>query len=237
MDGLLLVNKPRGISSFDVIRQLRYQLSDISYQKQESDIRYPIPGKLKIGHTGTLDPMATGLMLLLFGPATEKAGRFSKLDKVYEAEITLGFTSSTGDAEGKLNKISDLVPTRNSVLGTLNSFIGQIDQTPPQFSAVKVGGQRAYKLARKGQKVKIPSRKTTVHWIRDTGYDYPKVVFSTKVSSGTYIRSLAQDIGQKLGTGAYLSALKRTQIGDFKLASAIELDASPTVILNSIQDL
>ncbi len=217
MDGLLLVNKPKGITSFDVIRSLRRTT-----------------GFKKIGHAGTLDPLASGLMIMLFGTATKAASNYSKLDKMYEAELTLGFESETADAEGSLSKVSDVVPSREKVEQALNTFVGHIDQTPPQFSAIKVGGQRAYKQARKGQKVEIPSRKVTIYNVELVSYDYPTVVIRTKVSSGTYIRSLAEDFGKKLGTGAYLSGLVRTEIADFKLSDAVELEASADEIANRL---
>ncbi len=220
MNGILLVNKPKGISSFDVIRKLRR-----------------ITGFKKIGHAGTLDPLATGLMIMLFGSATKAASNYSILDKVYEAELTLGFESTTGDAEGELNKINNDVPTAKKVETVLNSFVGQQDQTPPQFSAIKVGGQRAYKLARKGQEVEIPSRKVTIHSTKLNDYRYPLITFTAKVSSGTYIRSLAQDIGQKLGAGAYLSKLARAEIGDFKLVDAVDLDTSAEQINQTLISL
>ncbi len=206
MDGLLLVNKPIGISSFDVIRQLRRST-----------------GVRKIGHAGTLDPAASGLMLLLFGQATKSAAQFSKLDKVYEAEITLGSESSTGDREGTLNKISERRPSEAEVAKALKTFIGRISQTPSVYSAIKINGQEAYKRARRGETVEMPSRTVTVYNLQTTDYNYPILKITAKVSSGTYIRTLAEDIGAKLGVGAYLSGLVRTAVGDFKLTDALEL--------------
>ncbi|HSX14758.1 MAG TPA: tRNA pseudouridine(55) synthase TruB [Candidatus Saccharimonadales bacterium] len=216
-NGLLVINKPKGITSFDVIRQLRR-----------------ITGERKIGHTGTLDPMATGVMILLFGSATKRAGEYSQLDKTYLAEITLGFTSSTGDAEGELREISDTRPDRGQVESVLTAFIGTIKQTPPVYSAIKIGGQEAYKRARRGEEVEMPTRQVTIHSIKLIEYDYPKLTIQADVSSGTYIRTLAADIGQKLGTGAYLSALERTKAGDFNLDQAISLDSSQEIIESNI---
>jgi tRNA pseudouridine55 synthase len=206
--GLLLIDKPAGITSFDIIRTLRRTT-----------------GVRKIGHAGTLDPAATGLMLILFGAATKQASKFSDLDKTYVAEMRLGKTSTTGDREGELAAVSDRQPSRDEVETTLKQFVGEIIQTPSKYSAIKVGGVRAYKLARAGKDVAMPPRQVTIHEIKFLDYSYPTVHFKAKVSSGTYIRTLAEDIGQELKTGAYLSALQRIQIGDFSLDQASELNA------------
>lgn len=218
MNGLLVVDKPAGITSFDCIRKLRQ-----------------ITGERKIGHTGTLDPMATGVMILLFGTATKQAAQYSKLDKTYEAEITLGATSSTGDAEGGLTKVNDRVLELATVESVLAKFTGQITQTPPVYSAIKVDGQEAYKRARRGEVVEMPSRLVTVYSVKLTDYQYPVINITADVSSGTYIRTLAQDIGEALGTGAYLSALHRTRIGEFTLDAAAELSDTKETIEKRLQ--
>jgi len=220
INGLLVINKPQGITSFDVIRQLRR-----------------ITGERKVGHTGTLDPMATGVMVLLFGSATKQAAEFSKLNKTYEAEITLGSTSSTGDAEGQLTPGSDQEPTVDQVQTALKQFTGQITQTPPIYSAIKIDGQEAYKRARRGESVEIPSRQVTIYSIKLLDYSYPIIKLAADVSSGTYIRTLAEDVGKALETGAYLSGLVRTRVGEFDLAKAIELDASKNEIALAIIDI
>ena len=218
MDGLLLIDKPARWTSHDVVARVR------------SVIRTQTGQKAKVGHTGTLDPFATGLLILVVGSYTKKAGEFSKLDKTYEAEITLGANSSTGDIEGKITKRGDRGegiggrrPTEPAVRRVLSRFEGKILQTPHKYSAVKVGGQRAYKLARAGKEVKLKPREVTIYSLELLSYEYPKVKIRTKVSSGTYIRSLAEDIGEALGTGAYLSALRRTSVGDFKVENAQNL--------------
>lgn len=180
--------------------------------------------RVKVGHTGTLDPFATGLMVILVGDATRDAQKYSKLDKTYEVEMTLGQTSSTGDPEGELTKISTQAPELKEIEQTLKSFAGEIEQIPPKFSAIKVDGKRAYQLARAGKEVKIDPRKVLIHKIELTSYDYPKVLFNCQVSSGTYVRSLCEDIGNKLNTGAYCSALKRTKVGKFDIKDAIPID-------------
>jgi tRNA pseudouridine55 synthase len=207
-EGMWLVHKPTGISSFGVVARVRR-----------------ITGIRKVGHAGTLDPEAEGLMIILVGKDyTRKADSFLKLDKTYEVEATLGQTSTTGDREGELAQVSDKQPSEDEVREALRKFQGEIMQTPPVYSAIKVGGQRAYKLAREGKEVTIEPRKVTVASIELLNYSYPKLSFRADVSSGTYIRSLAEDIGATLGTGAYMSALTRTRVGDYNLDDAVHLD-------------
>lgn len=207
-DGIILIDKPAGMSSFGVVARVRRQLTEKAGHK------------VKVGHTGTLDPFATGLMILVVGKECKNAGNYSKLDKTYEATIRLGQTSSTGDPEGEVTPVSDTEPTESAVLQALDAFRGQIEQTPPMFSAIKINGQRAYKLARKGEVVEIPIRTVRIHTLELLNYTYPEIKIRTHVSSGTYIRTLAQDIGQKLGTGAYCSQLRRTQIADWSVTDA-----------------
>jgi tRNA pseudouridine55 synthase len=209
MNGILPVDKPEGWTSHDVVAKVR------SILKQETG------QKVKVGHTGTLDPSATGLLILVLGSYTKRAGEFSKLDKVYDAEITLGATSSTGDKEGELTQVSDEQPAKQAVESVLSGFKGEILQKPHKYSAVKIDGQRAYKAARAGKKVEIEPRPVTIYQLLVTDYQYPKLFITARVSSGTYIRSLAEDIGAALGTGAYLSALRRTQVGQFGIDEAI----------------
>lgn len=212
MDGILLVDKPVGWTSHDVVAKIR------------GIIKAETGQKIKVGHTGTLDPFATGLLVLVLGSYTKRAGEFSKLDKAYEAEMTLGAVSSTGDIEGEISQNSAQKPPDNNVKAVLSTFLGEIEQTPPAYSAVKIGGQRAYKLARQGKEVNIEPRKVKIYEITDVIYDYPKLKFTCKVSSGTYIRSLAADIGEKLHTGAYLSTLRRTSVAGFSVNSALSID-------------
>lgn len=227
IDGILLVNKPQGWTSFDAVAKVRGVL------------RASGVAKAKVGHTGTLDPLATGLLVLLLGKATKQAPELSKADKTYEAELKLGFTSSTGDAEGHLTptKLDSNSRSWNidQIREVLKSFEGEIEQVPPAFSAIKVNGQRAYKLARQGKEVKIEPRKATIYEITDVDYKYPVLKFTCKVSSGTYIRTLAEDIGRELGTGAYLTNLKRTQVGQFNIKDSLNVEnISAEAIYNSI---
>ncbi|HUD11272.1 MAG TPA: tRNA pseudouridine(55) synthase TruB [Candidatus Saccharimonadia bacterium] len=206
-DGLLLVNKPVGITSFDVIRRLRVST-----------------GIRKIGHAGTLDPFASGLMLMLFGTACKQAESFAKLDKVYRATLRLGMTSSTGDKEGTMTTVNSRVPAESEVRDALRYFVGEIRQTPSVYSAIKIQGKEAYKRARAGEDVVMPSRLVNIRRIELLSYDYPNVTIVAEVSSGTYIRSLAEDVGKRLGTGAYLDTLVRTVSGTYELSNAVELD-------------
>ena len=212
MDGeVILIDKPTGMTSFGVVARVRRVLSKRAGKK------------VKVGHCGTLDPFATGLLILVSGKMTRKAMEFTKLDKVYEAEIILGQQSTTGDPEGELTNVSADVPTRERIEQVIAGFRGEITQTPPIFSAIKINGQRAYKLARDGKEVEIPSRQVTVYSLEVLEYTYPSLVIRTHVSSGTYIRSLAVDIGTTLGTGAYCKELRRTRIAEFDIADAVTL--------------
>ncbi len=197
------------------------------------DSRLSTPSrKVKVGHAGTLDPLATGLLVILLGSYCKRAHEFSKLDKVYEVTMKLGQTSTTGDEEGEKTIVSGEKPSEKAFMAVLGSFQGEIMQTPHKFSAVKVNGQRAYKLAREGKEVVLEPRRVTIYSISDVDYAYPEVKFTAKVSSGTYIRSLVEDIGKELGTSAYMTALRRTQVGEFDVSyaqSPTEIDFSKTL--------
>lgn len=214
MDKVLFIDKPSGMTSFGVVARIRRVLS-----KQEGK-------KVKVGHTGTLDPFATGLMIIVVGKECRNAGHYTKLDKVYEATVTLGQTSITGDPEGEVNIYQPevIVPTREQVERVLEKFTGEIRQRPPIFSAIKIDGQRAYKLARDGREIEMPERKVLVYSLELVSYVYPELKIRVHVSSGTYIRSLAVDIGEALGTGAYCSGLRRTKIGKWDVDDASQLE-------------
>ncbi|XMB34051.1 tRNA pseudouridine(55) synthase TruB [Candidatus Saccharibacteria bacterium oral taxon 955] len=214
MDKVLFIDKPSGMTSFGVVARIRRVLS-----KQEGK-------KVKVGHTGTLDPFATGLMIIVVGKECRNAGHYTKLDKVYEATVTLGQTSTTGDPEGEVNiyRPEVIVPTREQVERVLEKFTGEIRQRPPIFSAIKIDGQRAYKLARDGREIEMPERKVLVYSLELVSYVYPELKICVHVSSGTYIRSLAVDIGEALGTGAYCSGLRRTKIGKWDVDDASQLE-------------
>lgn len=222
MDGILLIDKPKGWTSFDVVAKVRGMVRKETGQK-----------KPKIGHTGTLDPLATGLMIVVLGRYTKRAEEFSKLDKVYEVTMRLGQTSATADEEGVKTDVSDREPSQEELEASLKAFVGHIQQVPPAFSAMKINGQRAYKLARAGKEIKLEPRPVVIHSIELTDYTYPEVKFTAHVSSGTYIRSLVVDIGEKLGTGAYMSDLRRTKVGKFTINKARNMDE---VVTGSIPD-
>jgi len=199
------------MTSFGVVARLRRVLSEHADKK------------VKVGHTGTLDPFATGLMILVVGKECRNASHYTKQDKVYEATFELGKTSTTGDTEGELTNISSHEPSRDEIDAVLAAFTGEIQQRPPIFSAIKVNGQRAYKLARDGKEVEIPLRTITVYSLECINYEYPYLKVRTHVSSGTYIRSLGVDIGEKLGTGAYCRELRRLSIGTWNVTDAKQL--------------
>lgn len=209
---IILIDKPAGLSSFGVVARVRRRLSMEAGKK------------VKVGHTGTLDPFATGLLILLANKATKLSNQFLKLDKWYEATICLGKTSTTGDPEGEITEQNtEKVPTLEEVKAVVNQFVGQITQTVPAFSAVKINGQRAYQLARRGEAVSMPTRQIEIYAIEILSYNYPELIIRTHVSSGTYVRTLGEDIGKALGVGAYLTALRRTQVGDYQIKNAVKL--------------
>lgn len=216
-NSVILVDKPAGMTSFGVVVRIRRLISQ--------DPSYVGSKKPKVGHTGTLDPFATGLMIIVTGKECKNAGNYSKMDKVYDATIVLGKTSSTGDPEGELTDTSDKIPTREEILATIEKFKGEITQIPPIFSAIKINGQRAYSLAREGKTVEMPERKVTIFDLQMLNYDYPYLSIRAHVSSGTYIRTLAEDIGKTLQTGAYCVELRRIKIADWDIEKAITLSS------------
>ncbi len=205
--GIILIHKPRGRSSFSMVAQVRR-----------------LSGVKKVGHAGTLDPEAEGLLIILVGKDyTKQSDNYLKLDKTYEFTLKLGETSDTGDQEGEKTVVSSEKPAKKAILSALEAFTGEIQQVPPQYSAIKIDGVRAYKRARRGEKVEIQPRKVTIYRLELVKYVYPYLTLVADVSSGTYIRSLGEDIGSKLGTGAYCTQIIRTRIGNNDLKDAITL--------------
>jgi tRNA pseudouridine55 synthase len=203
--GILLVNKPPGKTSFSLVAALRKRL-----------------GVKKIGHAGTLDPFATGVMVMLIGKTyTRLSDQFLMQDKEYLAELKLGEATDTHDLEGQIIQTSDYVPSSEEIHAAIQQFQGEIEQIPPMFSAKKVNGQKLYELARKGKSVVRAAVKITVD-IEIIQYLYPSLVIKVNCSKGTYIRSLAHDIGAKLTCGAHLISLKRLRSGAFHLHQCIE---------------
>lgn len=272
MNGLLLVDKPKGWTSFDVVAKVRAIIkSDLKKRHEQRGFCTEVQGKkaasngvkrtetyveqvaepadtamrsepigaasfagrqdwrckcqVKVGHTGTLDPLATGLLVICIGSYCKKAGQYSKLDKTYEVELELGKTSTTDDAEGEVTPTQKPIPDTQHVKSAIADFIGTVEQVPPVFSAIKVDGKRAYKLAREGKQVKLEPRTVTVYEITDIEVTGAKVSFNATVSSGTYIRSLVRDIGEKLDVGAYMTSLRRTKVGDFSINDAQEINS------------
>ncbi|MDQ5971960.1 MAG: tRNA pseudouridine55 synthase [Patescibacteria group bacterium] len=217
ISGFLLIDKPSGWTSFDVVNKVRHIIQD-SGLNTTGKKRFPV------GHAGTLDPLATGLLIVMVGDYTKQAESFSKLDKTYQVTARLGETSTTGDEEGEKIRISNTEPLNEDILSTLERFKGEIEQVPPAFSAVKVNGKRAYKLAREGKPVEIKPRLVKIYDITDVEYHYPQLSFSVAVSSGTYIRTLVEDIGSLLKTGAYTSQLRRTSISKYMVSDALAVD-------------
>lgn len=254
MQGVLLVDKPKDWTSFDVVnyaRKIARQAAQVESYKVESkklaelgktldfetfklSTRLP---KVKVGHTGTLDPQATGLLVLLIGKEyTKKATELSKVDKTYDVTMKLGETSTTGDSEGKKLKVESKKLESPKIEAVLQEFLGETMQVPPAFSAMKINGQRAYKLARAGKEVELEARPIRISRIELTDYTHPYIKFTADVSSGTYIRSLVEDIAKKLGTGAYMSDLRRTNVGVFSLENAIDIrDKSADFIAAHLQ--
>jgi len=202
--GVLLVDKPHGKTSFSLVSALRKKT-----------------GVQKIGHAGTLDPFATGLMILLVGrDATRLSNSYLAVDKEYEAVVQFGTSTTSYDCEGTITSSSSRVPTLSEIEAAVNQFQGTIEQTPPMFSAKKVNGKRLYKLARKG--ITIPREKVAVT-LKTTllNYTYPLLTLHITCSKGTYIRSVAHDLGEVLGISSHLAALKRTRCGNFHLSQSI----------------
>jgi tRNA pseudouridine55 synthase len=213
MQGILLIDKPSGWTSFDVVNYVRKMVAQHEGKK---------PKNCKVGHTGTLDPLATGLLVVLVGKEyTRKAIELKGLDKTYEVTMKLGETSTTGDEEGEKIAVSTTAPSEKTVLEALESLQGVVMQVPPKYSAMKINGIRAYKLAREGKAVELEARPATIYSNELTDYTYPYVKFTSHVGSGTYIRSLVEDLGKILKTGAYMSDLRRTTVGAFSIEYAV----------------
>ena len=205
---IILLDKPLDWTSFQAVNKLKFKL------KKE----FNLPKKFKIGHAGTLDPRATGLLIVCTGKFTKIIPEIQDAPKEYVTEIKIGVQTESYDTEKPEILHQDISAiTDEQIKGTLDKFLGEIDQKPPIFSAIKIAGNRAYDLARAGKEVEMKSRKTTINYINDIEIELPFVRFTVGCSKGTYIRSLAHDIGQDLGVGAYLTNLRRTKIGDYKI--------------------
>ncbi|QDP84171.1 tRNA pseudouridine(55) synthase TruB [Chryseobacterium sp. SNU WT5] len=208
---IILLDKPLDWTSFQAVNKLKYKL------KRE----FNLPKKFKIGHAGTLDPRATGLLIVCTGKFTKIIPQIQDAPKEYFTEIKIGVQTESYDTEKPEILPQDISNiTEEQIKETLDQFLGEIDQKPPIFSAIKIEGNRAYDLARQGKEVEMKSRKTTINYITDIAIELPLVRFTVGCSKGTYIRSLAHDIGQDLGVGAYLTNLRRTKIGEYTIENA-----------------
>lgn len=216
MEGIIVVNKPKGITSFDVIRKLKKILK----------IK-------KIGHTGTLDPLATGVMLVCVGKATKLASDLEAKNKIYIADFDIGYATDTYDIEGKKIAENIIEVSKENLKQSIKKFIGNIKQVPPMYSAIKIDGNKLYHLARKGIEVERPKRDVTIEYINLLDFKDNKVKIETKVSKGCYIRSLIYDIGQDLGTYATMTALQRKQVGDYSLENSYSLEQIEKMIFNN----
>jgi tRNA pseudouridine55 synthase len=218
---ILLIDKPLNWSSFQAVNKLKYILKR----------KYELPKKFKIGHAGTLDPLATGLLIVCTGKFTKKITEIQGQAKEYTGTFTVGSTTPSYDLETEINeKFPTEHITEALIQETTKQFVGEIDQKPPVFSAIKKNGIRLYEHARAGEEVEILSRKITIHEFEITRIALPEIDFRVKCSKGTYIRSLAYDFGMALNSGGYLSALRRTKIGDYSVENGISPEKFEKII-------
>jgi tRNA pseudouridine55 synthase len=209
--GIVLINKPYGWTSFDVVNKVR------SVLRRHSGIH-----KIKVGHAGTLDPLATGLVIICTGKMTKEIQHFQDLEKEYIAVFVLGKTTPSYDLETEVNKVYETSHiNKDLVEKSLVKFTGELDQIPPLFSAKFIDGKRAYRHARKGDDIELSPARITIRELTLEKFDLPEIVLRIICSKGTYIRSLARDIGCDLGSGAYMSALERTRIGTYEISDAM----------------
>lgn len=220
---LLLIDKPLEWTSFDVVNFIR------SFLKKMFNIK-----KLKVGHAGTLDPLASGLLIICTGKMTKQIDNYQGMDKVYTGSMYFGATTPSYDRETEIDNKFDISGIKEEDLfSTAESLTGEIEQTPPAYSAIKVDGKRAFDLARKNKDVKLKSRMVSVHQFELLHIDLPHISFMVECSKGTYIRSLVNDFGQLLQNGAYLDNLRRTQIGSYMVADAMTIDDFKKDILDN----
>lgn len=222
LSGFLVIDKPFGMTSRDVVNRA------IGW----------FPRGTRVGHTGTLDPLATGVLVLAVGNGTRFTEHVQQMEKVYRAGIRLGGRSTTDDAEGDITPGNvDTPPDLGTIERALQIFVGAIEQTPPAFSAAKITGRRAYDLARRGRTVELAPRTVQVYEIRLLGYTWPDLHVEVRCGKGTYIRSLARDLGDMLGCGGYIQSLRRTRVGPFDEAAALTLEDDPATARTALLDL
>ena len=210
---LILIDKELNWTSFDVVNKIRYAI------KKKFDIK-----KIKVGHAGTLDPLATGLLIICCGKMTKSINNFSVMNKTYSGKITIGSTTPSYDLETKPNVHYPIDHINEKlILKTAKKFVGKIFQTPPMFSAIKKDGVRLYNLARQGKEIKIDKREVLIDSFEITSFNLPEISFNVTCSKGTYIRSLAHDFGKELNSGAHLSELRRIKIGDYSVKDSVKV--------------
>lgn len=220
MDGVILVDKEKGFTSHDVVSIVKKKLNT-----------------KKVGHAGTLDPMATGVLPILVGKGTKISKYLIEHDKTYVATIKLGIKTSTGDLEGNVIKTADYVIDENTIREVLESVVGIQKQIPPIYSAIKVNGKKLYEYARKGEQVEIPEREIEIYSIKLENIIGDEITFEVKCSKGTYIRTLCEDVAEKLGTVGTMSALKRTQVNTFTISNSIKIDEISKENIIPIEDI
>lgn len=226
---LLLLNKPYGWTSFDLVNKVR-RVAEYHYKIKRRN--------LKVGHAGTLDPLATGLMLICTGKMTRAITTFQDMDKEYTGTITLGASTASFDMEKQTDEVFETAHiTEEDIYAAARSFLGKQEQMPPAFSAKQVDGVRAYEMARKGEEVKLKPVSIEIKDFEITGINMPEVNFRIVCSKGTYIRSIARDFGNYLKSGAYLSKLERTAIGSHKLSNALEVADFEKLVKSGAFDL
>ena len=208
MDGIVVINKPEGMTSHDVVSLVRKRFK-----------------MRQVGHAGTLDPLATGVLVVLLGKSTKLFDQFVRFDKAYNATLLLGVTTTTADIEGKIlgERPFDKV-TRRKIEEVFEQFVGEIKQIPPMVSAIKFKGQKLYQLARKGIQVERAPREIRINLLQLVDFSLPRVKFYLECSKGTYVRQLAEDVGVRLGCGACISQIERTRVGPFFLEAAVSLE-------------
>ena len=210
---LILIDKELNWTSFDVVNKIRYAI------KKKFDIK-----KIKVGHAGTLDPLATGLLIICCGKMTKSIDNFSAMNKTYSGKVTIGSTTPSYDLETKPNVHYPIDHINEKlILKTAKKFVGKIFQTPPMFSAIKKDGVRLYNLARQGKEIKIDKREVSIDSFEITSFNLPEISFNVTCSKGTYIRSLAHDFGKELKSGAHLSELRRIKIGDYSVKDSVKV--------------
>jgi len=223
---LLLIDKPLEWTSFDVVNYIR------SFLRKTYDLK-----KLKVGHAGTLDPLATGLLIICTGKMTKRIDEYQGMDKVYVGQMKLGATTPSFDKETEEDNHFDISGLgEEELINATEKFLGEIDQVPPLYSAIKIDGKRAYEHARKKEKKEIKARQVTIHEFKLLNIALPLIDFYVKSSKGTYIRSLARDFGESLNSGAYLTQLRRTQIGEFNVNNAWSLDSFREAVKKEVEN-